>query len=69
MATCVLEKIMPSFEKDIVDSHSGKVRSMLKAVDSHFVFIEKFMEGKVLSKFNAMRLRTILKMVEGDRVS
>lgn len=55
MATSVLEKIMPYFE-DMTNSPSGKLRSTLKAVDSHFVSLEKVVEGKVLSQFNVMRL-------------
>lgn len=69
MATSVLEKKISSFKKDSVDSPSSKLRSMLKAVDSHFVSLEKVIEGKVLIQFNAMQLGTFLKMVEGDRAS
>lgn len=60
---------MPSFKKDSVDSPFSKLRGMLKVVDSHFVSLEKVVEGKVLSQFNVIWLRMILKMVEGDRVS
>lgn len=64
-----VNKILPSFKQDILDSSSSKMRSMLKSVDSHFDSLEKVAKGKVLSHFNAMRLRTILRMVEGNRVS
>lgn len=42
---------------------------MLKAIYSHFASLKKVVDAKVLSQFNVMRLRTILKMVEGYRVS
>lgn len=69
MATDVLEKILPSFKQDTTHSPFEKLRNMLKAIDSHFVSLEKVVDSKVLSHFNAMQLRIILKMVEGYRVS
>lgn len=42
---------------------------MTKVVDSHFESLQKAVDVKVLNNFNAMRLRIVLKMVEGDRVS
>lgn len=67
--TSVLEKILPSFKQDSIESPSNKLRSMLKLVDSHFVSLANATEAKVLSQFNAMRLRIILRMIEGDRAS
>lgn len=69
MATNVLEKILPSFKQHLEDSPSGKLRCMLKTIDSHFVPLEKATDGKVLKQFNPMWLRKGLKMVEGNRVS
>lgn len=69
MATNVLEKILPSFKPDTVDTPSNKLRSILKAIDSHFVSLEKVGEGKVLNQFYVMQLRTFFKMGEGNRVS
>lgn len=69
LATSVLEKFLLTFKKDTLDSPFGKLRSMLKAVDSHFESLEKVADVKVLNHFNAMRLRIVLRMVEGDRVN
>lgn len=57
MATSVLEKILLSFKQDSIESPSGKLRSMLKPVDSHFVSLEKAAEGKVLCQFNAIAVK------------
>lgn len=65
----VLEKIFLSFKLDTIDTPFGKLRSMLNSVDSHFVSLERATNAKVLTQFNAMILRIILKMIEGDRVS
>lgn len=56
LATNVLEKILPSFKQGIIDTPFGKLRSMLKEVDSHFISLEKAADAKVLSQFNAMWL-------------
>lgn len=41
LAKDVLEKILPSFKSNITHTPSGKLRSMLNAVESHFVSLEK----------------------------
>ncbi|XP_059066371.1 uncharacterized protein LOC131857687 [Cryptomeria japonica] len=69
LTTSFLKKILPSFKQDTLDSPFGKLRSMVKLVDSHFESLEKATEVKALSHFNAKRLRTVLRMVEGDRIS
>lgn len=69
LAEDVLGKILQSFKLDITDTPSGKLRSMLNAVYSHFVSLEKVIDARVLSQFNAMRLKTFVKMIEGYRVS
>lgn len=69
LGTSVLEKKIPTFKQDTLDSPSSKLQSMLKAVDYHFESLEKVADVNILIYFNAMRLRTILRMVEDDRVS
>lgn len=69
LATSILVKILPTFKKDTLNLPFSKLRSMLKAIDSHFESLEKVVDVNILSQFNAMRLRTFLRIVEGDRVS
>lgn len=69
LAGDVLEKFFPSFKLDITDTTFDNIRSMLNAIESHFVSLEKVADARVLTQFNAMRLNFFLKMIEGDRVS
>lgn len=48
---------------------SGKLKSMLNVVGSHFESLEKATDTRILNQFNAMRLKTFLKMIEDDRVT
>lgn len=67
LATSVIEKILPSFKQGSSDTPSGKLKSFLKSVDSYFESLEKTAKAKVLRNFNSMRMRTVLKMIEGDK--
>lgn len=67
-ASGILEKIMPSFQKDALDTPSIQLRSLIKSVDTHFESLEKSTEEKVYSEFNAKRMRTFNRMIVGDKV-
>lgn len=69
MVVEVFEKKLPSFKPNTTDNPSVKLKSMLNIVDSHFESLEKASNARVLNQFNAMRLKTFLKMIENDRVS
>lgn len=60
MVTTILEKIFPSFKKDTSSTPFDQFKRFLKSIDSHFVSLEKDVEEKVLSNFNAKRMRTVL---------
>lgn len=64
----LLEKFFSTFKCDLGDTPSSKLRSMLNAIKSHFVSLERAEDAKIFTRFNPMRLRIILKMIEGDRV-
>ncbi|XP_059073528.1 uncharacterized protein LOC131874258 [Cryptomeria japonica] len=66
MATSVLEKFLPSF-KDTSSTPSNQLKSLLKSIDSHFVSLKKDTEAKLISVFNAKRMRTVLRMISGDK--
>lgn len=57
LATDVLEKIMPSFQKDTSDTPSRKLKSLINTVDKNFESFEKFAEEKVQKEFNAKKLQ------------
>lgn len=56
MASDVLEKLMPSFQKDSLDTSSEQLKILINSVDSHFQSFEKSVEEKVWNEFNARRL-------------
>lgn len=58
-----------TFKQDTHDLPSCKIRSILKEIDTHFESPKKVVDVKILNHFNAMRLRIVLRMVEGDRAS
>lgn len=64
----MLKKIMPSFKLDSFDP-SGNLKGLLNVVGSHFESLEKATYIRVLNQFNAMSLKTFLKMIEDDKVT
>lgn len=53
MAFSVLEKLMPSFQKDSLDTPSKKLKRLINSMDNHFQFFEKSTKEKVQNEFNA----------------
>lgn len=69
MASGVLEKLMPSFQKDTSDIPSNQLKSLINSVEHHFKSFEKFVEDKVRNEFNTRRLRILMRMIVDDRVT
>lgn len=69
LASNILEKLLPSFQKDTSDTPSGQLKSFINSIDTHFESFEKSAEEKVLNEFNAKRLQTLKKMIAKDRVT
>lgn len=65
----VLEKLMPTFQKNTFDTPSGKLKNLINSMDTHFESLEKSVEVKVHNEFNAKRLRTLKRMIADDRAS
>lgn len=42
---------------------------MPESVDFHFESLKKAIEAKIVRNFNAMRMKTVLRMIEGDKKS
>jgi len=50
-ASGVLEKIMPSVQKDPTASSSGNLKTLVSSVGTHFESLEKSAEEKVWKEF------------------
>lgn len=59
---------MPSYVKNKSEYPSGQLKSLIDFVDTHSESLEKFVEAKVHSEFNAKRLGTLKRMISDDRV-
>lgn len=69
MASNVLEKIKPSFQKDLSDTPSGNLKILINFMDSHFQSFEKYAKEKVRNEFYVRRLQTLKKLVADDRTN
>lgn len=64
----ILEKLIPTFQKDTLNSPSGPPKSLINSVSTHFESLEKSVEIKDKNEFEAKRFRTLKKMIANDRI-
>lgn len=69
LASGVLEKLMPSFQKDTSDTPFDQMKSLINSVDNHFESFEKSPEEKVCNEFNARRLQKLKRIIVDGRVT
>jgi len=67
IASGVLEKIMPSFQKDLSASSSGNLKFLVNSVNTHFDSLEKSVEEKVRKEFLGKRFSEIQGFITNDR--
>lgn len=69
LASDVLDKLMPSFQKDTSDTPFEQLKSLINFVDEHFESFERSVEEKVLNEFNANRLQNLKRMISKDKAT
>jgi hypothetical protein len=69
LASSVLEKIIPIHVKDPSASPSGKLKSLINFVSTHFESLEKSAEVKVWKDFDENRFSKMKRMIVNDRDS
>lgn len=66
LASGVLQKIMPTYVKDTLDSPSRQLKNLINFVSTHFQSLEKSAEIKVWNEFDAKRFNELQKVIAND---
>jgi len=67
IAFSMLEKIMPSFQKDPLASPSGNLKSLVNSLSTHFDSLEKLAEEKVWKEFLGKSFTEAQGIITNDR--
>lgn len=67
IASSILQKIMPTYIKDTLDSPSRKLKKLINSISTHFESLEKSVDFKVQNEFDAKRFCELQRMIANDR--
>lgn len=68
-ASGLLEKLMPSFQEESLDTWSEKMKRLINSVDNNFQSFEKSAKEKAQNDFNARRIWTLKKVIIDYKVT